>query len=225
MKKIFVFSFAALLFAACSGNAEHVVAGEENEVATANEDATAYEVNTEKSVVEWFGSKHLGKTHHGTIQLTNGSLSVENGEITAGEFTADMMTIKNVDLPVDGEYNQAMLEGHLKSDDFFDVAKYPTATFHITSIKQEAGENGNTHIVSGNFTLKDVTKEISFPAKVTVADDNASLTADFHFNRLDWGVNYDKDGVEGLLDKLTKQGKDDFVKNEIGLKISLVAKN
>ncbi|MCO6494891.1 MAG: YceI family protein [Bacteroidetes bacterium] len=224
MKKVFLIGFAAILMSACTSTPKHVEANEAGEVAQAEETALNLSIDTTQSIIEWIGGKHLGKTHHGTIKLVGGTVSVENGNVTAGDFSADMNSIKNLDLPVDGDYNQAKLEEHLKSPDFFDVAQFPTSTFHITSVKVEADDKGNTHKISGNMTIKGVAKEITFPAKVDFNENGFNASASFVINRLDWGVTYDQEALKGFLDGIAKKGKDDFVKNELELTVKLVAK-
>ena len=78
------------------------------------------------------------------------------------------------------------LTGHLKSPDFFDVAKHPKATFVSTEITP-GGEKGASHTVTGNFTLHGVTKSISFPATITVSDGSAKVDSEFFINRKDSG--------------------------------------
>ena len=85
------------------------------------------------------------------------------------------------------------LTNHLKSPEFFDVAKFPTSTFVSTGI--EAGSKDPkakeaTHTVTGNLTLHGVTKSISFPAKIAVSGDNATLDSEFFINRQDFGITY-----------------------------------
>lgn len=80
-------------------------------------------VDNAKSTIKWEGAK-VGGSHNGTINLKSGSLSFENNSLVGGSFEIDMNTITNTDL--EGEY-KGKLEGHLKSDDFFGVATYPTA--------------------------------------------------------------------------------------------------
>jgi len=100
---------------------------------------------------------------------------------------------------------QTKLQGHLQSDDFFDVAQYPTATFEITDIKpydgQATTEDGKTnekaanatHFVSGNLTLKGVTKNISFPAAMKASESAAKARANFNIDRTLWGLTYGND--------------------------------
>ena len=87
------------------------------------------------------------------------------------------------------------LEGHLKSPDFFDVAKYPTAKFEITSVEPYVADSTSklkdaTNIIKGNLTLKDSTKNIAFPARITVDATKATAVADFDIDRTLWGMNY-----------------------------------
>ena len=81
------------------------------------------------------------------------------------------------------------LTKHLKTADFFDVAKYPEATFVSTAIKP-GGENGATHTVTGNLTLHGVTKAVTFPATINVTPEAATVESSFSINRKDFGINY-----------------------------------
>lgn len=224
MKQTFLIGMAAILFAtSCSNNPEAVESSDSKEVTTASEGATTFTVNAETSSIQWLGTKKLGKSHNGTINISSGELAIENGMIISGNFTIDMTTIKNEDLPVDGDYNQAALEGHLKSGDFFNADSFPTASFEITSVNVKEDESGNTHVIAGNLTIKGISKNIEFPAKVMASESGVTANATVVFNRLDWNVNFDKNAVDGLIDQATKKIKDDFVSNEIQLTISLVA--
>ena len=91
-----------------------------------------YKVDTEKSTVEWFAEKVTGE-HNGTVALESGSFDFTGDKLTGGSFTVDMTTIDNSDL--EGEWKDKLV-GHLKSDDFFGVETYPTATFTLKSAKK-----------------------------------------------------------------------------------------
>lgn len=123
-----------------------------------------YRVDTKASTLEWSAEK-MGGAHNGTIQLSSGEIRNDHGNMS-GTFVVDMNTIVDKDMK-DDTY-RAKLEGHLKSADFFDVAKYPTSTFVVTSITpiKEPKELGMTHTVKGNLTIKDKTNEIIFDAVV-----------------------------------------------------------
>ena len=88
-----------------------------------------------------------------------------------------------------------MLTTHLKSPDFFEVRRYPTAKFESTKI---AGSSTATQ-VTGKLTLHGVTKEITIPANVEVDGAGLKLTSEFTINRLDYGINYDPKKVENQV--------------------------
>lgn len=166
---------------------------------------------TANSVVEWVGSKPTGK-HNGTVTVTEGGVNVANGAITSGEFVLDMNTITVLDLASgDGKEN---LEGHLKgtekeedADHFFNVKKFPNAVFIFKSFD---GTN-----ITGDLSIKGITKTITFPATVNVTDSEVSITSEtFKINRVDFGVNY---GSKSVFDNL----KDKFINDEIELVVKV----
>jgi Uncharacterized conserved protein len=87
---------------------------------------------------------------------------LDNTTLKGGSFVIDMSTINVLDIPADKKGN-ADLRGHLSAPDFFDVAKYPTSKFVITSVE----DKGDKLHVTGNLTIKDVTKSITIPATVS----------------------------------------------------------
>jgi polyisoprenoid-binding protein YceI len=208
----------ALVMGSCGSNATE--ASGADSVAQADSTAITYTVDAASSTLGWFGTHSVGTgDHHGTINIKEGSLSVANGNITAGSFVIDMATIKCTDsLPA--EY-LTKLHGHLAAEDFFNTAKFPTAKFEITQCEVKA-DGDNTHFISGNLTLRDSTKNISFPAKVTVAD-GVTATAKVVINRLDWGINYDKANMS-LAEAAQKKLQNGVVSKDITLNISLTAK-
>ena len=106
------------------------------------------------STIYWKGFKPTGE-HFGTIGMSKGFLNINQGKLVGGAVIIDMNSIVVADMPADNEYN-AKLVGHLKSADFFEVEKYPTAQFEITEVK-DAGDKLN---ISGNLTIKENTKKI-----------------------------------------------------------------
>ena len=90
---------------------------------TTTMEAQKKDVNITESQVVWKGYKVAG-SHTGTISIQAGTLEFNNNELVGGTFIMDMTTIGSTDLS--GEYKEK-LDGHLKSDDFFGVATYPTA--------------------------------------------------------------------------------------------------
>ena len=208
MKKVFLFLGAgALVLASCVGNPEGKKAETTDSVELTEGVGGGSElaVNTTDSKVAWLGRKVSGQ-HNGDVAIKSGSLFVDEGKLTGGSFVIDLNTIDNHDL--EGEY-KGKLEGHLKSADFFDVENHPEATFEITEVKD--GADAGEVVISGNLTIRGVTKNITFDANVEEATDSAiKATADFNIAREDWGVSYAGQA-------------DDLISKEINLKITLVA--
>ncbi|MDJ0644873.1 MAG: YceI family protein [Flavobacteriaceae bacterium] len=111
------------------------------------------------SKITWKGYKVTG-SHEGTLNLKSGVFEFENDRLIGGEFTIDMTSISNTDL--DGEYKQK-LEGHLKSDDFFGVTKFPEASLSITKLTEASK---NSYNAKGNITIKGNTNSIDFTISI-----------------------------------------------------------
>lgn len=209
MKPIFVLlSASALFLASCVGNPEGKKAEMADAVEVAETSGNELSLNTAESKLRWEGHKVTGK-HHGEVAITSGSLVVDQeGKLTGGDFVIDLNSIDVQDL--EGE-NRDKLTGHLKSADFFDVENHPEAKFTITSV--EAGNSENHVLVSGNLTIRGVTKNITFDAAVKAGSTEEFIAeADFNIEREDFGVSY-------------KGKADDLISKEINIKINLVAKS
>lgn len=188
MKKLFILALAATSFAACKNNTSNKVNTTEKQTA-AIIDGTAYAVDT-TSTLTWIGSKPTGK-HTGTFKLSGGAFIVKDGKLKGGTFIININSLNNEDLAADAG-SKAKLEGHLKSPDFFDAAKYPTAKFEITAVEPnpDTTKKEVTHIIKGNLTLKDSTKNITIPARVTLDAKTLAASATFSIDRTLWGMNY-----------------------------------
>jgi polyisoprenoid-binding protein YceI len=216
MKKLikisFLFAFVAFLGSCANApEGEKAAVGDATEAAPAdaNADALTYTVDLGKSLINWTGSKPTGQ-HNGTIKLSSGSLMVSNGQVTGGEFVIDMNSLANTDMA--GSEGQGKLEGHLKTGDFFETETYPTGKFVITNVG--TGAAGQT--ITGNLTLKDVTKSVTFPASIRVTETAVSaVTPPFTINRTLWGVNFKSTTIGEIADKA--------IHDDIGLVIALVA--
>lgn len=204
-----------LLLTACGGGA-NTEATDAQAAAEATALSKTYAVNVEATTLGWMGSKVTGSSHNGTIQISEGSLSVENDTLTAGSFSIDMNSITNLDLE-DQESNQKLV-GHLTSPDFFDVATHPVSSFEITSAEpmEQADADGNNYNISGNLTIKGIEKNISFPAQFTATEDQANLTASFSIDRTEWDIRY---GSDKFFDDL----KDNVISDIIEYDLSLTA--
>jgi len=212
--KLFSLFAIAFAIASCGGpQGDKTQAGEAQEVSVKSGDVTLM-VDLGASNVEWVGAKPTGQ-HNGTINLSSGELMLTEGMIVGGKFIIDMNSIVVLDL-TNAEDNGKLL-GHLKSPDFFEVETYPTAIFEITSVEAVSGNPQASHNITGNLTMKDVTKSISFPALVTIADDGVTASSPaFLIDRTQWNVQY---GSKTLFSGL----KDKFINDEISLKINLKA--
>jgi len=216
MKKIFILFVTAAFLAACNAGSKQANTSEKQEVA----ESTGENFSVDSSSVVGWVATHKGGAdpHTGIIKVNQGSIAVDNGEVSGGSFTFDVANIQDLDI-TDAE-KKAQLEGHLKSADFFDVEKYPTASFEITGIQPfdstivKSDLAGATHTVSGNLTFKDSTLNIQFPAKIAVAEDAATINAKFAIDRTAWGLNY----------KGPNNPQDWLISKEVELSIELVVK-
>lgn len=150
----------------------------------------AYRINTEESTLEWIG-RNLGKRHYGRITIQTGELVITGGKPTAGNIVLDMTTISNLDLQ-DAVWHD-MLIRHLKSDDFFDVERFPTASFKLTAWETREVDSLKAlkGTATGDLTIKDVTRSVSFPATIAPQQDG-SIRAHtlFDIDRTLWNVCY-----------------------------------
>lgn len=221
----------------CGSNNKTVETSEAKEVSESAE-ATSISVNTDNSVVTWIGSKPAGK-HNGTIGIAGGEVLVSNGAVVGGSFDIDINSLAVLDLPADSEWN-GKLKGHLMSADFFDAENFPGAKFEITgatpfaqaqleadkdefatefapaSLSEVMVENP-THFISGNLTLRGVTKNITFPAAVSLENGSVKAKANFNINRIDWNLTYQDES--GVADK----AKDKFIYNTVNVGFELEA--
>lgn len=157
----------------------------------------AFEIDTKASKVYWTGKKVTGE-HTGYLSIGNGEVMVENGKVAGANVNMDLNTIVCTDL-TDEEWNQKLV-GHLKSDDFFSVEKYPYAKFEITSLKPQS--NGE-HTVKGNLTMKGQSHEISFPAKVSNSNGTITANGTATLDRTKWNIQYGSGKFfKGLGDKM-----------------------
>ncbi len=149
------------------------------------------EVNTETSKVTWKAYKVTG-SHTGTVALQSGALLFDGDKLSGGEFVVNMPTLISTDL--EGEY-KGKLEGHLKSDDFFGVATHPTAKLVFTDIK---ASGKNSYEVTGDLTIKGITKPVSFDVSVY----GSKATATMKVDRSQYDVRYGSGAFfENLGDK------------------------
>ncbi|MDT0651074.1 YceI family protein [Autumnicola edwardsiae] len=212
----FLFAFLALSIVGCKNEKNNEAeVSEAKEAAVAQGEVVEYKVDTSATVIEWSGSKPTG-THTGTIKVSEGTFSANDSIVESGSFTIDMVTIDVTDLEGEDKEN---LEAHLKGTvegkegDFFNILKYPEAQFEVTGITERDGQK----MMEGNLTIKEETKNVSFPVNINRSGDEIEISSEtFTIDRTDWNVNY---GSKSVFDNLG----DNFVSDDIELKIDLKA--
>lgn len=189
MKKVLLTTLSAatimLVLSSC-GSKNGSEAGDAQNAATADSTAKEYAVIADQTTLAWAATKKVGGGHNGNINVSSGTLNIAGTEIKAGKFEVDMKSISVADI-TDPKKN-ADFVGHMMADDFFSVEKYQTSTFEISSV--EKGATADSANVKGNLTIKGITKNINIPAKVTVADNKADVSAKFSIDRTEWEIKY-----------------------------------
>jgi len=215
LKLSFVFTLL-LALASCKGPDKGDAAKVKDAEKVAAPTVTAKNYIVSAGKVSWIGSKKVsGSSHEGTFDIKGGTLSAEGTAIKSGDFIIDMNSLANTDLE-DGSEMQGKLIGHLKSGDFFDVAKFPTASFAVTGAKEVKSDEYN-YEVSGNLTMKGATKNVTFPANVIAKEDGSILAVSekFEIDRMDWGIEYGS-GLKGAVG-------DNVISDKVGMKVELTA--
>ncbi|MET4073724.1 YceI family protein [Hymenobacter sp. UYCo722] len=151
--------------------------------------APAYALQPQLSTLGWEG-KAVTHGHEGTMNFTSGELLVKGNAVVGGTVTVDMKTMKATDIK-DAD-SQGKFVGHMSSDDFFGVEKFPTSTFKIVSVApiKGAAATADNATITGDMTIKGVTQRLSFPAKVGVKDGVAAATGKVTIDRTKFGLKY-----------------------------------
>jgi len=192
----------SLFLAACTSQTDTKTAAtvKDGKAVTTTAAGKAAPLDAAASKVGFIGAK-ITADHEGSFGEFTGSATID-GETPTGIT----LTVQTKSIQIEPE----KLKGHLSSADFFDVEKFPTATFTSSSITAKA-DGANTHVVEGSLELRGVTKTITFPAAITVAADKATGKAEFTINRKDFGIEY-----AGM--------PDDLIKDNVVLKLDLTFK-
>jgi polyisoprenoid-binding protein YceI len=186
MKKIKTISIALLMIVSMTINAQNK------------------KVDAAKSTIAWVGKKVTGQ-HSGTINVKDGTLVFIKNKLKGGTIIVDMASINTTDLKK-GEGKED-LDGHLKADDFFGTAKYPTAKINFKLISDNG--NGN-YSISADMTIKEVTNTIKFDLIVK----GKTATTTLNVDRTKYGIKYGSGSFfENLGDKT--------ISDEFELKVAL----
>lgn len=176
-----------------------------------------YIVDTASSKIRFTGHG-VGKNHPGKFRISSGSVALSGGEITGGNF---LINIKSMELEQKGGMFDSKLRPHLMSSDFFDADKFSSAIFEITKVAPYTPDRSDKTVVerancrvSGNFTLKGITKNITFPARIDVDGNTLKAAGIFNIDRRQWNMNYGND--QSLGDK--------FISETVNIELDLMAK-
>jgi len=198
--KLSLFSacLTGMLFVSCGK--DKPLTSESNEIST-TKDGNIYTLDTLNSRIEWKGFKVVksdNTSHFGTIHFESGDVTVKDGKLESGKFVADMGTLTSVDLKDDSE-QLGKLVGHLMSGDFFEVEKYPTASYEITKVAENTSGDYNT-LLDGNLTIIGITKPMQFNANVSVKEGEVSIaTEPKDIKREDFGVKFQMPVANGVI--------------------------
>jgi len=211
-KSILAIAFVALATTACKTDKKEVeTKAAEKVVETVKNPIGAFKVNVADSKITWVGTKLTGSSHNGDMKIQSGVFDVADGIVKAGEFVIDMNSINCLDL--EGGKKEK-LEGHLKNADFFETDKFPTAKFVVTGSEIKEGKT----LITGNLTLKNITKSITIPALVTETTDAATIKSDaFKIDRTAFGVTYKSNSIDAAL-------KDKAIDDLMEMSIDVIAK-
>ncbi|MFC2273724.1 MAG: YceI family protein [Capnocytophaga granulosa] len=139
-------------------------------------------LHLQASNLQWEAKKVVGAGHKGTLTFSAGEFTYKNNELVGGSFVVDMNTLTVTDEDMDAK-GKAKLEGHLKSDDFFAVKKFPTATLKLKTVtKTQAG-----YKAEGDLTIKGITKPVTVELLRTAAEGFASTVV---INRTQYDIKY-----------------------------------
>ncbi len=208
MKKVIygVLAFAALTFTACGGadSTEEVAEDITEEVVVAT-----YTIDPDNSKLEWFGSwtggQNDGNKHNGIIKIADGTM-FQDGDKFHGHFAIDMASIEVLD--IDEASGKPKLEGHLASEDFFNVAQY--AATDVKFIEYNEGNAKIAILVAGSILERTV------PVTLEVKGDVLKLEGNF-------SVDFTEVGMVGMTVKPEKP-EEGAVSTEIDFKLHIELK-
>lgn len=163
---------------------------------------TPLPITPENSKIEFTGSKVTGK-HDGGFKQFSGTIDLVDNKAEASQVSVEI-DMNSVFTDADG------LTDHLKTADFFDVAKYPKASFTSTKIVPDVEKGAGNYTITGDFELHGTKKAITFPATITINDSGVAVKSEFAINRKDFGIVY--------------AGKtDDLIRDDVVIRLDLNA--
>ena len=208
MKKILLILF--LFLAGCGTKKDTEISSNSSNMISPEQGA--YSVVIDETELLWIGKELSTKIHTGTLNLSNGLIQVDNDKTIAGNVTINMSTINVTDLQ--GRAKE-MLEGHLRSADFFEVENFPEATLSFKS--KSFNKLKNQINFEGELIIKDISNPIIFNATLLESSPYLKAKAILSFDRSKYDVRFRSGSFfENLGDKL--------ILDDIDVNITLVTK-
>jgi polyisoprenoid-binding protein YceI len=169
------------------------------------EGATQYFIDTTRSTLSWSSERIVGSSHKGTVSISDGMMFKKDNAFNGGIFTIDMTTIE------ESLDNQKFI-GHIKSADFFEVDKFPTATLVVTDLILEDNEE---YKIQADLVIKDISNPITFNAIIKEETENEiTASANLEIDRTLWDITFDSGSI-------FQQLGDKAIKDEIEFTINL----
>ena len=175
-----------------------------------------FQIDTAKSWIRFTGHG-VGKNHPGLLKLSYGQLTANDNTVTGGTFVLD---IRSLDMEQVGYMIDNKLQPHLLSGDFFNAEMFGTSRFEITKVEPYKAQDNEPSLVeganfnvSGNLQIKDVTKNITFHARIDLDGNTLEAKANFDIDRRQWKMNYGNDKTLG----------DKFISETVNIELSLQA--
>ena len=202
------FFLAALFLSSCANPADNKAKAVISNTNTAAQstpvakqaNGEAVPITAENSKVEFSGSKVTGE-HKGGFKNFTGNIDLVNGKPEESQVSFEIQ-VNSVFTDADG------LTKHLQTGDFFDAEKFPQASFKSTKIAADSAKGAGNYTVTGDLTLRGVTKTVTIPAKITVDADKVGVGSEFVINRKDFGIVY--------------AGKaDDLIRDDVVIRLNL----
>lgn len=170
-----------------------------------------FEIVSAQSNIEWTGRKVTG-AHNGTIAVKEGTFILNDNKLAGGRFVIDTTSIKILD--VTDPATNTQFAGHLASDDFFSIEKFPQSILDITAVKQQST---SSYLVDGALTIKGITNPVSFDATINVNGDTLIATGKIVIDRTKYDMKFRSGNFfENLGDNL--------IYNDFDLNVSITAK-
>ncbi|SIO00138.1 YceI family protein [Chitinophaga niabensis] len=207
LSNIYLILMIPSLFFGCRGRVKEE--NKNNASASSVSSGQKYLIDKKESIVTWKGAMLASAEEHtGYVHISKGELVIEKGQLMGGTVEIDINTIEYAD-----KENKNTPINHLKSPDYFDVEKFPISTIEITRV---ASVSDTTINVTGNLTIKGVTRSVTFPAQIEVKDGIVKANGKLTIDRTDWGIRYRSGKFYDIL-------ADQIVSDNIEFQMKIVA--